>query len=655
MTSCVLVSAAPVLRELALLLGLCVLVAALFHRMKLPPIVGFVVAGALVGPNSLGLVHERELVDQLAEIGVVVLLFTVGLELSLVRVLRARRSVLLGGSVQVSATVVLGMVVGLAGGLPAGPAIFLGFLLSLSSTAAITKIMSDRGALGSPTGNLGIGICVAQDLAVVPMIVVLPLLGAGSEAMEAPVTQVLRTLLFLGIITVATWGILPHAIGAIARTRSRELFVLGVVTICFVVSLGTAQLGLSPALGAFIAGLVLGGSHYRHQAISEVGPFRDVLSSLFFVSIGMLFDYRVLLESPLLVCTALSAVVLGKALAVFLAAKLLRLPSWVGLRTAFLLAQVGEFSFVLVQAASGRSLLSAEMERTFLAVAVLSIALTPVLFAACIRATRGTAEAEPLQGEPQPESLDHVIVAGFGPAGQILAGALEETGIPFKVIEMNDATVMAYRAKGLPIMLGDVTRASVLRSAGIMGARLLVLTINDRAAIHRSVAQARILAPGIQILARAVYLADAPELTDLGVNEVVPQELEMSVEILARTLRQFLVADDEVDRQVGRVRDKAKMPRVAMPPKRQPLAVSEAVPGLGVELFRVEPSSSVAGKTLGELGLRQVTGCSVVALKTSEGVKTNIDADTCLMVEDVAVVIGPESRLHQVGTLLRQH
>ena len=316
-----------VLLDLALLFALCVAVVVVFHRLRVPTVAGFLIAGALLGPHSFKLVSQQELVEQLAEIGVVVLLFTVGMELSLSSLLKMKRSLFLGGGLQILLTIVLGAAFALLGGLPLGTAIFLGFLLALSSTAAISKLLQERGELGSPSGRLAMSICVAQDLAVVPMILLLPLLAGSKDlGFGGTLLSIGWAFLLVALTTVGLWFIVPRVLDLVSRTRSREVFVLTVFTLCLTAALVTSHLGLSLALGAFLVGLVLGESGYHHQATSEVEPFRDALSSLFFVSIGMLFDYRVILEAPLLVTLALIVVIFGKALLVLLVSKMLGLP-----------------------------------------------------------------------------------------------------------------------------------------------------------------------------------------------------------------------------------------------------------------------------------------------------------------------------------------
>lgn len=641
-----------VLLELALLFALCVAVAVAFHRFRLPPLVGFLVTGAIVGPYSVGLVQHEDVVRELAEVGVVVLLFTVGMEVPFGQLRQLRRLILVGGGLQLGLTIGLSMLVGLVSGMHWNVALLLGFLLSLSSTAAVSKVLVDHGEFSSPHGRLGIGICVAQDLAVVPMILLLPLLFGGGEDGET-IGKTLRNLgLLVGVVALAK-VLVPRILDMVARTRSRELFVLTLATVCLSMAAVTAFLGMSLALGAFLAGILLADTDHHAHAAAEVEPFRDALASLFFVSIGMLFDWRTIVAAPWLVLLALSAVLAGKTAIVMLASRALGLPGWVQFRAGLLLAQVGEFSFVLVTQVSGA--LPKQAERIFLVVAVLSIALTPVLFAmgkaVVTRARRRDGEGAP-RGPQRSGLVDHAIVIGYGPTGRTLVAALRSIGLPVVAAEMNAATVKAEKAKGVPIVLADATRIPVLKALGIERARILVLAVNDGGATTRITQVVRQVAPHVHILARAAYIAEVERLHQLGAHEVVPQELEASVEILVRVLRRYLVPDDEVGRQVAIVRAAANgLAKAAGIAGAELARLAELVPGLGFAVFQVADDAEAQGRSIGEIGVRKRTGCSVVVVRRGNVNLSAITPELQFEGGDVVVVVGPEARLADAGAL----
>lgn len=641
-----------VLLELALLFALCVAVAVAFHRFRLPPIVGFLVTGALVGPYSVRLVQHEEVVRELAEVGVVVLLFTVGMEVPFGQLRMLKRLILVGGGLQLSLTIGLATLLALAAGMAWNVALLLGFLLSLSSTAAVSKVLVDHGEFGSPHGQLGIGICVAQDLAVVPMILLVPLLSGGEGA--ADVVGTLRNLgILVGVVLLAKL-LVPRILDLVARTRSRELFVLTLATVCLSLAAVTAHLGMSLALGAFIAGILLADTEHHAHAAAEVEPFRDALASLFFVSIGMLFDWRTIVEAPWLVLLALAAVLAGKTAVVMLAARVLGQPGWVQLRAGLLLAQVGEFSFVLATQAGGEAL-PAQARRIFLVVAVLSIALTPLLFGLgrtlVARARRRDGDTGS-RGQQRSGLQDHAIVIGYGPTGRTVVQGLRSLGLPVVAAEMNLATVRAEKAKGVPIVLADATRVPVLKALGIERARLLVLAVNDAGATTRISHIVRQVAPHVHVLARAAYIAEVERLQQSGAHEVVPQELEASVEILVRVLRRFLVPDDEVGRQVAQLRQGAYGSGKARSLGGGDAAsVADLVPGLGLSVFEVAADAEAAGRSIADLGVRKRTGCSVVAVRRGGSNLVVIAPETQFGAGDVVVVIGPRPRLADAGAL----
>ena len=647
-----------VLLDLAQLFALCIAVVVGFHRLHVPPIAGFLIAGALMGPHALGLIKQQELVQHLAEIGVVVLLFTVGMELSLRELFRMRRSLLFGGGIQIGLTITLGAVGAWIGGLPPGTAILLGFLLSLSSTAVIAKLLQDRGELSSPSGRLAMSICVSQDLAVVPMILVIPLLANGGDGelqFTATLLQIGKSFLWLVLAMFVAAFLVPRVLDLVTRTRSREVFVLTIFTMCLAAATVTAALGLSLALGAFLVGLILSESNYHHQATAEVQPFRDALSSLFFVSIGMLFDYRVILENPWTVAAALAAVIAGKAVVVMIAARALSMPGWVGIRTGLLMAQVGEFSFVVVGVARSNRLELGRIESVFIVASVLSVALTPLLVAVGRRLTRraagGAGEAD---NKGKGHWRDHVVIVGFGPGGQAVANAMRHHGIPFVVIELNAGTVKTFKARGYSIFLGDSTRDAVLHAAGIRQARLMVLAINDPDATQQTADLTRRIAPDVTIVARTNYIGEAPKLIQLGVQEVVPQELETSIEIMVRVLRHYLVPAEDVIREVSLVRKRASLPdRASRPDDNDSHRISELLPGLKLEILRVEPGSEIAGFSLADSDLRRVSGCTVVALKRGGETDIAIRPDTVLQEGDIAVLLGPANSIAEAAYLFR--
>ncbi len=556
------------LRDLVVILGVAVAVVALLQRIGVPSIAGFILAGAVVGPPGLGLVHDRHEVEILAEIGVALLLFGIGLELQLVRLRRLWKPVVVGGALQVGATAALTSLAAWALGLPASSAVFLGLILAVSSTAIVLRGLQARGEIDAPHGKLTIGILIFQDLSVVPMILVIPLLagGDGSGASAALLIKtLLKAILVLSGVLVGAWVVVPRVLHWIARTRQRELFVLTVFLVC----MGTAWLvtsaGVSLALGAFLAGMVVAGSEYRHQAMAELIPFRGVFTSLFFVSIGMLLDLSVVWRNPGPLVFLLLAILFGKFLIVFVTAALMQLPLRVCVLAAAALAQVGEFSFVLMHAATGTTLLEPALAEPLMLAVILSMLVTPLAIVAGPKLAAGARKIRPLtrlldvktaeEAEDRSKALKaHVIIAGFGLAGQELARALRECCVEYVIVDLNPDNIREAARAGEPAYFGDVTSAEVLKHLGVARAREIVLVINDPSAAERAVRAVRDVAPDAYVLVRSRYVADVELLLSAGASEVVPAEIEVAAEVAARVLSRHNVREELVEGQLDRIR-----------------------------------------------------------------------------------------------------
>ncbi len=554
----------PFLRDLLVILAVAVVVVAALRRIGLPSIAGFVIAGALVGPAGLGLIHSLAEVSALAEVGVVLLLFGVGVELSLERLRRLWRPVLLGGALQVGLTTLVVFALMTALGAPGRSAVFVGFVLAVSSTAIVLRVLESRGEIDAPHGRLTLGILVFQDLSVVPMLLLLPLLASTEGDAWAPVTALMTAIGVLAMVLVAARLVVPRLLDWVARTRQRDLFALAVV----VVSLGTAwsvsAVGVSLALGAFLAGLVVSGSAYRTQALAELIPFREVLTSVFFVSVGMLLDPVVIAERAGPIATLLIMILAGKFTIVLLTGVLLRWPLRATVRAGAALAQVGEFAFVLLGAARDTSLYDPILAADLNAAAILSMMITPMVLALGPRVAAGVERLGPLarlldvrtpEGDERATKLaGHVIIAGYGIAGQELALALEGCGVPYAIVDLNPANVRAAEARGEPAYFGDVTSPEVLRMLRVGEARVLVIVVNDPQAAVSALAAIRRVTPDLPIVVRARYVLDGEPLLRAGANEVVLGELEAAAEVTARVLKRCGLPAHEVAVRVQAIR-----------------------------------------------------------------------------------------------------
>ncbi|MCS6911948.1 MAG: cation:proton antiporter [Myxococcales bacterium] len=547
----------PLLDELAVIAAVAVAVTVLLARLHLPTVTGLLLAGALLGPYGFGLVRSISAIEVLAEVGVEILLFTIGLEFSLARLRNIFRQVALGGLLQVGLTIVAVAGVAVAIGMAGGRALALGFVFALSSTAIVLRALTERRELEAPHGRFIVGTLIFQDLCVVPMVLVVPALsGGGVPAIQIGIALgkaagiVLVTLLLARLLV-------PRLLGWVAASGSRELFLLAVLALCIGTAWVTARAGLSLALGAFLAGLMVADTEYRHRAMSDVLPLRDAFVSVFFVSLGMLFDVRVAWAEPARVGLLAAAFILGKGFLATVAAMAMRFPARVAWLAGVGLAQFGEFGFVLVRLAEQSQLLGPSLTRPLLTAGVISMLLTPVLVRVAPHITAGERLLAPLERLIGVRSIDeadadggtlagHVVLVGYGLAGRLVAEALTAIGVPVVVMEVNPDLVRRARGERMPVFYGDATSAEALGHAHLPTARALVLLMDDPHAARRVVATARRIAPQVPVLMRTRYLAHVAELEQTGAAEVVAEEVEGGVEMLERLLRRLGLPEAEV-------------------------------------------------------------------------------------------------------------
>ena len=460
------------LHDILIIIGLSAVVLYLCHRLQIPVIVGFLVTGLLTGPYGFRLVGDIKAVTELAEIGVIALLFTIGLEFSFKNLLEIRRTALLGGTLQMALTLAAAAAVSYALGQPWQQAVFIGFLTALSSTAIVMKLLQDRAEVESPQGVNALGILIYQDLIVVPMMILLPFLGGTAQVSQENILLMLAKSAGVVLFTIAaTRWVVPWILHRVTQTQSRELFLLTTVFICLAVASLTYAAGLSLALGAFLAGLVIS-DEYSHQAMGDILPFRDIFASFFFVSVGMLLDLGFLVRNPAYILTIAGGIMFLKALVATGSSLVVGLPLRASVLVGLAICQIGEFSFILAETGKSQGLLSVDLYQEFLALSVLTMMATPFLFRFSPRIAealtrlplprrwkRGTSH---VHGAKRFHEKDHLVIIGFGMTGRNIAKAARETKIPYAVLDMNPDRVRDEREKGEPIFYGDATHEAVL-------------------------------------------------------------------------------------------------------------------------------------------------------------------------------------------------
>jgi CPA2 family monovalent cation:H+ antiporter-2 len=650
----------PLLNDIVIIFGLSIAVLFIFHLIRVPAIVGFLLTGILAGPHGLGLVHGVHEVEILAEIGVVLLLFAIGLEFSLKRMMQIKRSILLGGSLQVLLTIVAVFFIAMQLGLTSDESIFMGFLIALSSTAIVLKLIQERAEIDSPHGQATLAILLFQDVIIVPMMLFTPLLaGATGNLGESLVILAAKGIGIVLLVAVGARWIVPRALYQITRTRSRELFLLSIFMICLAVVWLTSNMGLSLALGAFLAGLIISQSEYSHHALGNILPFRDVFMSFFFVSIGMLLDLDFLFQQPgLILLIAICFLTLKAGIACFVAF-LLGFPLRTAILVGLALCQVGEFSFILSRTGAQHGLLAGDAYQFFLTVSVLTMAVTPFIIALAPRIAEIALRLplpgilklgrHPVQVADRAHKQDHLIIIGFGVNGRNVARAARISGIPYTILEMCSEIVRAEQAKGEPIYYGDATHEAVFQHVDIKDARIVVIAISDPAATRRITAIARRLNPKIHIIVRTHYLQEMKPLYKLGADDVIPEEFETSVEIFTRVLVKYLIPRDEIESFIAEVRsDGYEMLRSL---SKEPASF----PGLERHLPDVEivtlKRAPVVGWTLAQIGLRKKCGVTVLAVRRNSQMISNPDGDLHFCAGDLVVVIGPPDKIARAMVL----
>jgi CPA2 family monovalent cation:H+ antiporter-2 len=654
----------PILDELAVVTALAVAVTVILARLKLPTVAGLLAAGALLGPFGLRLVRSVSAIEVLAEVGVVLLLFSIGLEFSLARLRDILRQVALGGFIQVGLTTAVTAAIAHALGEPLGRGVFYGFAFALSSTAIVLRALSERRELDAPHGRFIVGTLIFQDLCVVPMVLIVPLLGSagppGEAAMNIALAMGKAALVVVGIVILAR-VVVPRILGWVDASRSREVFLLAILSLCIGTAWLTSMVGLSLALGAFLGGMVVADTEYSHRAMGDILPLRDAFVSIFFVSLGMLFDVGVVMSQPLLVISLLLGFLLAKGLLATIAALAMRFPSRVAWLAGVGLAQFGEFGFVLSRLAEDSGIVEPAAVKPLLAAGIASMFLTPLLVRVAPHITAGERLLAPLERLIGVRSIDeadegtklsgHVVIVGFGVAGLYAARTLQAAGKPFVVLELNADNVRKGKELGLPVYYGDATSEEALGHAHFSEARLMVLLMNDPQAAQRVVDNVKRVAPNVPVLMRTRYLAEREGLIKMGARDVVAEEVEGAVEVIARMLRTIETPRNVIDQSIQGMRAETQTSERKQTLPRSPLRDVRGLDDMKIESALVKEQCAAAGKSPVELRLRSETGALVVGIRRDERLMESPDPNAPFLAGDVVYFVGTSSALKKALAL----
>jgi len=652
------------LRDFVIIFGVAIGINFLFHRLRIAPVVGYLIAGVLLGPSMLGVVKDGSLIEILAEVGVILLLFLIGIEFSIEELVRINRIVFLGGFLQVFLTTIVVLFISLYFGVSIEKGIFMGLLVAMSSTAIVFKLLSDRGEMDSPQGRISAGILIFQDLSIVAIVLLLPMLGgpSGFSAVNL-LLNVFWALAIVGFVILISRFVVPLMLNNIVHTHSRELFLISIVLICIGTAWLTSLVGLSLALGAFLAGLVISESAYGHQAFSEILPLKDIFVILFFVSIGMLLDINSIIRNPFFVLLAVLIILVIKFAAGMLIPIVLGYPIRIGVLVGVTLAQIGEFSFVLSKEGINLGLLTNDDYQVFLASAIITMVFTPFMIQGSGRFSENF-ERLPLSNAlkfgrfheeiiKKTELKKHVIIVGFGLNGRNVSRVLSASGIPFVVLELNPETVRIEKKRGVPILFGDASKESVLEHVNVTAALSVVIAISDAATTRRIVELARRLGPSVYIIARTRYTNEVNPLYSLGANDVIPEEFETSIEIISRVLHRYFIPADEIEKHIREVRKggyeifRNVQQKYSLFPE-----LKQHLPDIEIETIRIKETSPLVGKTLAQVGFRNKYGVTVLAIQRDKETITNPSGDTGLMALDIVIFIGTSDNISKVSSVV---
>lgn len=668
---------AELIMSVVVVLACAIAVLFVGRRLRMPFIIGYFITGIIVGPACLGLVTEEQ-VSLLAELGVILLMFTIGLEMSLKSLLSMKKIVLIGGTLQLVITTAAVWAVMVAVGFASNLALFIGFLVAHSSTAVIMNLYQNSGEIDTKHGKIALGLLIFQDLNVIPMMLMVPILAGSAE------TNLFGELLNFGvgmvilvIVLAAAIFLVPRFLTRVALTRSKELFIISIVAICFGIAWLMSLNGVSLALGAFLAGIAISESDYSHEVIGQILPFRDLLTSFFFVSIGMMLNLVYVWEHLVLIIAIAVLLLLGKTAINFISVKAIGIASGAALLSAIGLSQVGEFSFILGSTGLEAGILTQDVYQVFLAITIVTMAITPFAVNA------GPAIAKKLIKPKVPggsifgndkeacdvQPKEHVIIVGYGLAGQYVAKALKRVDIPYIILELNAETVNREKKRGERIVYGDATRDAILEYAGITKARTIVISIPDMEAIKAIICTARRINPRINIITRSRFISETEELYRLGADEVIVDEREAALQIFRRILANEQVPQQDLDQYVKQIRNDlydqyidAKMtPNAretegngwfeAIRLKAKSIDEKTAASRSSVEQIHVGRNCEVAGKRLSDIHLRANYGVSVIAVRRGEeGGDTVVapDGNTMLEEGDTTVVIGDRAAITEI-------
>jgi CPA2 family monovalent cation:H+ antiporter-2 len=661
----------PILKDIVIILGLSIFIILLFQKIKVPSLLGFLIAGIIAGPHAFNLISSQHDVELLSEIGIIFLLFIIGIELSLKGLASIKKTILLGGGMQVGGTILFTALIANFIGLPINTAIFLGFLFSLSSTAIVLKLLQEKGEITSPHGRMAVAILIFQDLVVVPMMLLTPLLAGQSDNIWETLGILLIKILGVGIVIyLLAVFVVPRVFKMVVKTKNRELFILTTIVFCFSVAWLTSSVGLSLALGAFFAGLIISESDYSHHATANVLPFREIFVSFFFISVGSLLNLNFFINNILIILLLVIGVILLKMLVILVTVFTLRYPPRVIFMTVFALFQVGEFSLLLSTVGVENGLLPSNIYQYFLAISIITMGLTPFLMnyagqityfllkapipAAVRKRLNNVRKIHLEENNKTAEFKDHLVIIGYGINGKNISKAAKSANIPYVVIDLDPESFHNAKKALEPIVYGDASDSVILKHVHIQEARVVVIAISDPDATKKIINEIRSFTKTAFIIVRTRYVKEIEENIRLGADEVIPEEFETSIEIFSRVLRKYLIPQDEIQAFINNIRSSDyEMLTALKKGPRPPLYQHLHIPNKEIVTLRVKQgSNSVVEKTIQESGISKNYAVTILAIKRDNHYLTEIYPDTVIKQGDLLYLFGNPTKINDLNKII---
>jgi CPA2 family monovalent cation:H+ antiporter-2 len=659
------------LTEIVALIVAGAIIAYISFRLRLVPIVGFLIAGVIIGPNALGLVRDQEIVDATAEIGVILLLFTIGIEFSLEKLARIQKLIFGGGSLQVGLSTLAIMGLLMLFGIDWRIGLFTGFLVALSSTAIVLKVLGDNGETNSEPGQAALGLLIFQDLAIVLMVMVVPMLGGAGGGSLDIIWALTKALLIIAAVLLVARRIMPKVLEMVARTCSPELFLLSVIAICFGTAYLTSLAGVSLSLGAFLAGLLVSESRFSQHALGETLPLQILFSATFFVSVGMLLDLNFLVMNLPLVLGAIAVVLLIKILTTGISLSALGYKLPVAASVALMLAQIGEFSFVLERAGREVGLTpmgwGAAGSQTFIAATVVLMVATPFLMKigdSLSSKIESKSEQKSLPDESKiaeqmpPHAIDledHVIVAGYGQAARYLVRVLSGSNIPYIITTLSPDGANEAESEDLTVVRGDYSKQFLLDLVGIARAKMMVIADDNAAMAHRTTSVARQLNPTMRIVVRTRYISDAEHLSEAGADVVIAEELESIVQLFGEVLRDYRVPAEQIENyeDLARRDGYSALLNVEQPGEKSVFSCQPGEDCFDTRTVIVRASTPFANKPLSSLNVFENDGLHVQELSRNGQTVENLTQDFIVEPGDELVLSGSTEAFVRNAELFR--